>query len=342
MRSMSIKGSFKFTACGAVMVLGVHLVCASWAAARTGSEAPEPFARDRQSILAMAGTYRVTFDMRETVPFVADYQPIPASVSHGNEVVKVIEDTGAAISLQHLLIVTGAKGTPVVVKHWRQRWVFEPQEILVYTAAGHWSVKALSSAERAGQWSQTVWQTDDSPRYGGVGRWRYEDGVARWDSDMTLRPLARRDALRHPVYDRYLGRNRQALTPTGWVHEQDNAKLGIRDGKTVTFVHEVVINTYSRASDVDTAAADRYWDATREYWTAVRTTWDTKIHRHGGISVPEEAEHGSATGASLMKLADRIAGGELPAAEAVASATAEIANVADPTVTPSSDPGNVR
>ena len=48
--------------------------------------------------------------------------------------------------------------------------------------------------------------------------------MARWTSDETRRPLARRDAVRHPVYDHYLGVNRHALTPDGWVHEQDNAK----------------------------------------------------------------------------------------------------------------------
>ena len=34
------------------------------------------FERDRQSILAQAGQYRVHFDMRENVSFRADYDPL--------------------------------------------------------------------------------------------------------------------------------------------------------------------------------------------------------------------------------------------------------------------------
>lgn len=344
MRSIgTVNRRFKFTTCGVLSVLAVNLAWLSPAAARsTASETQEQFQRDRQSILSMAGTYHVTFDMRETVPFVAGYQPIPSKVSSGNEMVKVIEDSGTVINLQHLLIVAGDEGAITVVKHWRQSWVYEPKELLVYAGAGRWNLKPLSSAERAGQWSQTVWQTDDSPRYGGVGRWLYDGGVARWDGGLTLRPLARRDAVRHPVYDRYLGTNRHALTPAGWVHEQDNAKLGIRDGQTLTFVHEVVINTYSRASDFDTAAADRYWEATQEYWAAVRKTWDSAIHSHLGIDVQEEAENGSITGPALMKLGSRIADGGVDTAAAVAEANAEIAKVADSTATRGSYVGNVR
>lgn len=318
---------------GVLATMDLNLTFAAEAAMRNDvGTAKERFERDRRSILALAGTYKVTFDMRETVPFVADYQPIRAKTSGGHEVVKVVEDTGTKISLQHLLVVTGNEGTPSVVKHWRQSWVYEPKEVLVYTSANRWIVKALTSAERAGVWSQTVWQTDDSPRYGGVGRWVYDDGVSRWTSDATLRPLARRDAVRHPVYNRYLGTNRHALTPSGWVHEQDNAKLGPGkgqgDGKTLTFVHEVVVNTYARATDFDVAAADQYWDKTKNYWAAVRSDWEAAIHRNRGISVKEEAENGSKTGPTLMMLANRIANGEIEMSEAIAAAKVEISRAA--------------
>ena len=52
-------------------------------AAEAAGKAPE---KDRQSILAMAGDYRVRFDMRETVPFVADYKPLEPKKSGGHEV----------------------------------------------------------------------------------------------------------------------------------------------------------------------------------------------------------------------------------------------------------------
>src|SRR5687767_3778000 len=82
--------------------------------------APE---KDRASILAMAGDYRVRFDMRETVPFVPGYEPLDEKVSGGYEAVRVVEDRGDFISLQHILVVED-DGKPVVVKHWRQDWTY--------------------------------------------------------------------------------------------------------------------------------------------------------------------------------------------------------------------------
>lgn len=169
-----------------------------------------------------------------------------------------------------------------------------------------------------------MWQTDDSPRYGGIGRWQYQHGVSSWQSDPTLRPLARRDAVRHPVYDRYLGTNRHALTPNGWVHEQDNAKQGLREGQRVTFVHEVVINSYVSAPQAAVTAVDEYWNSTQQYWSVVRERWAEVIRQQGGVRVEEEAENGSRTGPRLMSLARRIADGALDTAEAVAAAKKEI------------------
>ena len=279
---------------------------------------------DRQSILAMAGNYRVRFDMQETTPFVDDYNPLERKISAGFEAVRVVEDKPGKISLQHLLVAED-KGKAFVIKHWRQDWVYEPANVLVYDTASHWKLAPVSAEARKGAWSQTVWQTDDSPRYGGVGRWVYTDGVARWTSDETRRPLARRDAVRKPPYGWYLGTNRHALTPEGWVHEQDNAKIGMRGGKPVTFVHETVLNTYSRYDKFKTSAADAYWDKTKAYWADVRLAWDETIARDGGVKVTEEADNGTVIGSKLMGLADDITDGKIDQAKAVAQARSVIA-----------------
>lgn len=284
--------------------------------------APE---KDRQSILAMSGDYKVRFDMRETVSFVPSYEPLDEKVSGGYEAVRVVEDRGDFISLQHILVVED-DGKPFVVKHWRQDWTYEPAQVLAYEKANRWVLKAVPAADRKGAWSQTVWQTDDSPRYGGVGRWRYEGGAAVWKSDETLRPLARRDATRHPVYSWYAGWNRHALTPAGWVHEQDNAKLGMKDGQPVTYVHEVVLNTYEKSTKFPIKAADDYWSKTKDYWAEVRKAWDVAIAKDRGVTVTEEANNGSVTGPKLMGLADQIAEGKTDSASAVAQAKSLIAS----------------
>lgn len=319
----------------ALAALGVALVASPQAALAQPAPAvaAKPagaFDQDRQAILGMAGEFKVRFDFRETVPFVADYKPIADKISGGHEVVRVIEDTGRVISLQHLLVVDMGDGKPMVIKHWRQDWTYEPAQVLTYVGPGKWVLKATTEAERKGAWSQTVWQTDDSPRYGGIGRWVYDDGATRWTSGDTFRPLARRDAVRKPVYNRYMGVNRHALTPTGWVHEQDNAKLGTKDGKPVTYVHEIVLNTYTRFSDYDVAAADTYWAGTKGYWAQVRKAWDDAAARNKGITLEEEAEAGSVTGPTLMGLADEILKGEKTEAAAIAEARQVIAEETTP------------
>lgn len=182
------------------------------------------FQRDRQAILSQAGQFRVRFDMRETVPFVDGYEPLDEKLSGGNEIVRVVYDDGTRISLQHILVMDH-EGQTFVIKHWRQDWVYEPESVLTYAGPNQWVLTPVPEGQRKGAWSQTVWQTDDSPRYGGVGVWTYAHGMTEWASAPTLRPLARRDAVRNPVYDRYVGTNRHALTPFGWVHIQDNLKM---------------------------------------------------------------------------------------------------------------------
>jgi len=266
----------------------------------------------------------VRFNFHETVPFVSDYTPLEPKTSGGYESVRVVEDRGDFIQLQHLLVAEH-EGQTFVIKHWRQDWTYQPRNVLVYERRNYWVLATVSSAERRGAWSQTVWQTDDSPRYGGVGRWNYDNGRAIWISGPTSRPLARRDAIRNPPYERYNSINRHALTPTGWVHEQDNEKIGDRNGQLVAIVHEDGVNTYERFNEYAVAAADAYWTDTREYWAGVREAWDDAIARRRGVWVEEEAQNGAVTGPTLMGLADRIHGGEMQTAPALAEAQTAIA-----------------
>lgn len=300
--------------------------------ARDAAAEAQSFQADRATILAMAGDYKVTFDMRETTPWRADYTPIAAKVSGGHEAVRVIEDSGRRIALQHLLVVKDKNGKPMVIKHWRQDWSYEPESVLVYAGKGRWNVEAVPAAMRAGRWSQTVWQTDDSPRYGGWGQWTDEGGVRRWRSNWTWRPLARRDAVRNPPYDRYLAINRHSPSPAGWIHWQDNIKMGPEpgtagQGRIVPFVQESVLNSYVTDNGFDAAAADAYWAASKDYWAAIRTAWDAAIARDKGVSVTEVADTGSAGAERLMGLADDIQTGKIKTAAAIERGRAIVAEV---------------
>ncbi len=267
------------------------------------------FEQDRQSILAQAGQYKVRFDFQENVSFREDYTPEEAHLSGGNEIVRVVEDRGDRISLQHILVMEH-DGQAIVIKHWRQDWVYQPRTVLTYAGPGRWLLTPVPEAERTGAWSQTVWQTDDSPRYGGVGRWSHANGLNQWTSGPTWRPLARRDAVRNPVYDRYLASNRHALTPSGWVHIQDNLKMAAAQGDDadglIAVVQEDVVNTYRTDTRYDPKPGDDYWARTGAYWAEVRAAWDELIIANGGMGLEEEPQTGSITGTALMGLANQI------------------------------------
>lgn len=284
------------------------------------------FERDRKLILDMAGNYKVRFDFRETTAWDPAYTPIDPKTSGGHEVVRVIEDSGRVIRLQHLLVVEH-EGKTHVIKHWRQDWTYEPETVLVYAGQGRWQIEEVPERMRRGRWSQTVWQTDDSPHYGGWGEWSEEGGVPRWRSSWTWRPLARRDAVRKPVYDRYLAINRHSPTPTGWIHWQDNIKMGPKDGALKPFVQETVLNSYDRFDGYPVKAADDYWAKTAAYWAEVRRAWDAAIARGNGVAVAEVADTGSAGAERLMQLATDLSEGTVDRAAAVARARAVIDEV---------------
>jgi hypothetical protein len=274
---------------------------------QTAEAAKAAFEEDRQTILAMAGDFKVTFDMQESTPWMDGYTPLERKISGGYESVRVIEDTGTRIVLQHLL-VTGDEANPYVVKHWRQDWEYQPQKILAFTGGDNWEWKAVPEKMRAGRWSQTVYQVDDSPRYAGWGEWETTQGIRR------------------PVYDHYMGINRHQLTPTGWIHWQDNTKMVTpkEGGEAKPVVQEYVLNTYERFNGYNVAAAETYWEKTQGYWDAVRGKWDDVAAANGGIRIAQEASAGTTIANELMLLADAIKDGKETPEAASAKALALI------------------
>ena len=279
------------------------------------------FEADRQAILAMAGNYHVKFDFLETVPFVAGYELKDRFLSGGHEVVRVIEDRGDFISLQHILVVGGEQKFPV--KHWRQDWVYEPAAVLTFIGGNAWEMRAVDKADRKGAWAQVVYQVDDSPRYGAVGKWDHSHGISQWTPPHEWRPLPRRDMTKRDDYHAVDALNRHAITPTGWVHEQDNAKL-ILSGESQVLVREIGVNTYTHSDAFDIAVADDYWAATKGYWAAVRAEW-TALEDAGmpfGLTLKGESTD---LYTPLLALATAIKDGEKTEAAAVAEARAVIA-----------------
>jgi hypothetical protein len=283
-----------------------------------GAEAPDSqFQADREAILAMAGDFKVKFDFNETVPFDADYDLKPRKVSGGEEVVLVVEDRGDFISLQHILVVGGEH--KMAIKHWRQDWQYEPEKVLSFIGGNAWEWREVPAGERAGAWSQTVYQVDDAPRYGAVARWSHDTGIAEWQPPHEWRPLPRRDMTTRDDYHAIDAMNRHVITPWGWVHEQDNGKLVLSGDAPQMLVRETGLNTYRRDSDFETDIATDYWRGTEAFWAGVRAEWARIAEENDRFAITIKGET-EALYMPLLTLAGAVASEEMPLDAALAEA----------------------
>lgn len=232
------------------------------------ASAPEA---DRKAILAMAGTYDVKFSFVETIALKAGYQLKKPDELEAQELVIVIADEGKRIDLQHVLV-----DDDMVIKHWRQEWTYENNDLFEYTGRNNWRHRTLTADEAKGTWTQKVFNVDDSPRYEGFGRWEHGANWTAWESNETWRPLPRREYTTRNDYQVIIGRNRHLLTPTGWVHEQDNAKVVLNDANqpAQTLVLERGTNTYSKSDSASFTPATAFWKKQAPFWTDVRAAWD--------------------------------------------------------------------
>jgi hypothetical protein len=278
----------------------------------TSAVSAAPSAEDRAAILAMQGEYAVTFSFEETVPLQAGYVAREAKDSGAREVVILVEDTPTKIVLQHVLV--GKDGH--VTKHWRQDWQFEAPSRFEFVADQTWRVRALTSEESAGKWTQCVFEVSDAPRYCGTGAWNHKYGNATWTSDRSWRPLPRREYTTREDYNALNVENRHTITPFGWTHEQDNTKT-VRDGeRTVrTLTREFGFNDYRRTTETDFGPAYRYWQATALFWSDVRSRWQTALDT-GGLVIDTKVD-GMPVIVGLFNLASKAENGEAVEAEAI-------------------------
>jgi hypothetical protein len=243
-----------------------------------------PLERDRRAILAMAGTFRASFDFLEVAGFRKAFVPDRPYQSWGSEYVYVVRDEPRYIALQHVLVMfmkgkDGKVQGPFVTKHWRQDWRYEDRDLLVYRGRLTWEKERLSATQAKGTWTQAVFQVDDSPRYEAYGRWQHFGNVSTWTSSPTWRPLPRREFSIRKDYDVLVGTNEVTITPTGWIHEEDNLKVALaapgRPAESEPVVSEELgLNRYERLRGFDDSAGRQYGERTQAFWDEVRAAWD--------------------------------------------------------------------
>ena len=248
--------------------------------------------RDRRAILAMQGGYRTSFDFLEIAGFTADFSPAKPYRSWGTEYVYVVTDEPDFVSLQHIIVMIfkddeGNIQGPAVVKHWRQDWHYEDASINAYVGNNTWQQQSLAGEDLTGSWSQAVYQVDDSPRYQSWGKWQHAQGFSRWESDITSRPLPRREFSVRSDYDLLSGTNRHTILPTGWLHEEDNLKIQLGDSDDTAIARELGDTRYELLNDHDFQAGHDYWTASQPFWADVRAEWTRILESSPSVTKKE-------------------------------------------------------
>ncbi|WNJ20545.1 DUF6607 family protein [Pontibacter sp. G13] len=232
--------------------------------------AQAPNSADVAAIKSMCGCHSITFDYAETFhqdPNYEIHQPYHAKAAA--EWIFVEEETEDKIVIQHLLVVQDS----IIVKHWRQDWLFENQDIHQFTNTRTWKHAQLPANQVKGQWSQKVYQVDDSPRYQGNATWVHVDGRHFWENTADA-PLPRREFSKRSDYQVMERTNRHEILDYGWVHVQDNRKI-IREGRADSvLVLEKGLNDYTKIDDSNCQAAMDWWETNQAYWALVRAEWD--------------------------------------------------------------------
>jgi len=248
--------------------------------------------KDNEAIKKMCGCFEVTFNFAETFNYSNDslYKPSKVKISKALEYAQLVTDEAGKIQIQHLLQV-GNPASPMVIKHWRQDWIFENKDLYTYNANNVWNYNKKSSKEVSGQWTQKVFQVDDSPRYEGSGTWVHVDGKSYWENT-TPAPLARREYTVRSDYNVLLRGNRQEITATGWIHDQDNSKIIRESGKEdMLLAKEKGYNTYTRVDNSRCAVAAQWWKDNEAKWEIVRNIWDEVYAKNQDLQLESKVDN---------------------------------------------------
>ena len=247
--------------------------------------------KDKLSIKEMCGCFEIQFDFSETfIPnFEEGYSPSKNYSTKALEWAHLLADDKNKISIQHILI-TGSSNNPYIIKHWRQDWIYQNTEFYNYDHNNKWIFNKKPKKEVKGQWTQKVFQVDDSPRYEGSGSWVHVDGKSYWESTASA-PLPRREYSKRNDYNVTIRGNRHEITKTGWVHDQNNKKVIRMPGeKDIILAFEKGFNNYKKVDDEKCKAAAEWWKKHENKWGNVRDKWEEVYSRNQNLSLKKSVD----------------------------------------------------
>ena len=244
--------------------------------------------KDIEAIKEMCGCFEIDFNFAETFQYSNDsnYKKSNNYNSKALEYAKLIKDEKGHISIQHLLVMGS-----YVIKHWRQDWIYENEDLLKYDADNTWKKISKTKKEVKGQWTQKVFQVDDSPRYEGTSSWVHIDGKSFWENT-SYAPLPRREYTKRNDYNIMIRGNRHEIVNYGWIHDQDNKKV-IRDNKQnkeYEIAAEKGFNKYVKVDDSKCIEAAEWWNENSKKWAFVREKWNSIYSKNKTLSLKKSID----------------------------------------------------
>jgi len=237
--------------------------------------------KDSEAIKKMCGCFEIDFNFAETFQFSNDSNYLKSKNYNAKaiEYAKLIKDDKGHISIQHLLVMDN-----YVIKHWRQDWIYQNRNLLKYDANNSWKHVLKSKKDVKGQWTQKVFQVDDSPRYEGTSSWVHVDGKSYWENS-SYAPLPRREYTKRNDYNILIRGNRHEIVDEGWIHDQDNYKV-VKDSESnaeVIIAAEKGFNTYTKVDESKCRVAINWWNDNKAKWSHVRNKWNSIYSKNEDI-----------------------------------------------------------
>jgi hypothetical protein len=258
--------------------------------------------QDIAAIKGQCGCFDVKFSYAETFAPDKAYKYHDRYVTGGREYVIADEESKDKLVLMHLLVI----GDTMVIKHWREDWIYQNTDLLAYQKGTEWKPLILPKDQVKGQWTQSVFEVNDMPRYEGSASWIHKDGQHIW-ANITDAPLPRREYTKRSDYQVLKRNNRIHVTETGYLHEQDNDKI-IRDASgDKLLAQEKGINDYRKIDDSKCELAKTWWAKNREYWLDVRTVWGQLLAKNKGLSINTKTADGKMLWKEIDELVEEFA-----------------------------------
>ena len=245
--------------------------------------------QDIEAIKEMCGCFEIDFKFSETFQFSNDsnYSKSKNYNAKALEYAMLIKDEKDHISIQHLLVMGD-----YVIKHWRQDWIYQNKDFLKYDGNTNWKYMSKTKKDVKGQWTQKVFQVDDSPRYEGSATWVHVDGKSYWENS-SYAPLPRREYTKRNDYNIMIRGNRHEITKYGWLHDQDNFKVvkDLESDSEVIIASEKGLNKYIKVDESKCNEAIKWWDENNQKWSFVLNKWNSIYSKKDDISLRQTVEN---------------------------------------------------